>query len=293
MELEKDIQDQIYSKVDELPSLPTIVPKILAIANDEKSSVGDLVAVIRKGPSLTAKILKVANSAYYGFSGKISTVEMAVSVLGFNMIKSLVISIGMIDSEPSTGRSTHYTRRGLWVHSLGVAKAMEIIGEKYLSRKEREHLYVIGLLHDIGKMVYDKYFSIQYEYALDQAEVSGVANLFDFEKKFVGLDHGEVAAMLFQRWKFPKEIVETIRYHHWKEIPEGVNIKDLAILRIANIIVEELDIGNNGNPVPDTYIKSDLELFDITDEDLEFFKTKLSEVKGEILDFYDIIEEKK
>ena len=138
-------------------------------------------------------------------------------------------------------------------------------------------------------MIFDKYFSIQYEYALDQAGVSDYANLFDLEKKFIGMDHGEVAALLFQRWKFPKQIVEIIRYHHWEEVPDSVNKKDLAILRISNIIVEQLNIGNNGNPVAEEFNQSDLDLFGMTEEDIENLKNKLLDVKDEIFDFYDII----
>jgi c-di-GMP-related signal transduction protein len=105
--LEKsELKAKIYSKIEELPTLPAMIPKLLQLNESTKSSVSDLTALIARDPALSSKILKVANSGYYGFSQKISELERAIALLGFNMVKSLALSIGVIRSMPTRRRGT-------------------------------------------------------------------------------------------------------------------------------------------------------------------------------------------
>jgi HD-like signal output (HDOD) protein len=116
--MEKDkLREKIYSKIDEIPTLPIVIPKLLSLIESDKSNVADIADAISRDPALTSKILKVANSAYYGFSQGISSLEKAVSLLGFNMVQSLALSIGVLRSLPAGKISTHFSQKGLWIHS--------------------------------------------------------------------------------------------------------------------------------------------------------------------------------
>ncbi|MCK4816687.1 HDOD domain-containing protein, partial [bacterium] len=216
--MEKDeLRAKIYSKIDELPTLPTVIPKLLSLMDGSKSNAADVTEAISRDPSLTSKILKVSNSAYYGFPQGISSLERAVALLGFNMIKSLALSMGVLSSLPSGSKFPHFSQEGLWIHSLAVATAMKELGQRFGAGDDRDYLFIIGLLHDIGKVVLDQFFGELFQQALEEAQNLEKARLYMAERKVIGFDHGEVGAMLLKRWMFPDMIVNPIAVHHQTE----------------------------------------------------------------------------
>ena len=117
-----ELRAKIYSKIEELPTLPSVLPGLLHLMEDEMVSTSHVADVIGSDPALTSKILKAANSAYYGFPQEIDTLGRTVALPGFNMVGSLALSIGIMHSLPSGIRSSHFSEEGLWTHSLAVAR---------------------------------------------------------------------------------------------------------------------------------------------------------------------------
>lgn len=282
----EELRKTIYSKIDEIPTLPAVVPKLLRLIESEKSNTDDIANAISQDPALTSKILKVANSAYYGFSQEISSMDKAVPLLGFNMVKSLALSIGVIRSLPSQKESSRFSRQGLWTHSLAVATAMEKLGRR-LRKGDDGYLFVIGLLHDIGKIVLDQFFCDLFQRALEEADNLAAYELYLAERTVIGFDHGEVGSMLLTRWKFPTAISDPIAIHHQREIPEGINAHDIAMLRIADALVLEPDPGEEGDaPTPDIP-GSALTLLGIEERDLKDIRTHLRNARDGINDFFN------
>jgi putative nucleotidyltransferase with HDIG domain len=281
----EELRKTIYSKIDEIPTLPAVVPKLLRLIENEKSNADDIANAISSDPALTSKILKVANSAYYGFAQEISSLDKAVPLLGFNMVKSLALSIGVIRSLPSQKGSSRFSRQGLWTHSLTVATAMEKLGSR-LRKGDDGYLFVIGLLHDIGKIVLDQFFCDLFQRVLEEADDLAVYELYLAERTIIGFDHGEVGSMLLTRWKFPTAISDPIAIHHQREVPEGINAYDITMLRIADALALEPDPGEEGDaPTPDIS-GSDLTFLGIEESDLEDIRTYLHDARDGINDFF-------
>ena len=270
-----DVLKKIYSKIDEIPTLPAVVPKLLSVMENDSADASDIAGTISTDPALSSKILKVANSAYYGFSQEILSLKLAMPLLGHNMVKSLALSIGVIHSLPSDKKSPNFSDKGLWVHGLAVATLMQELGKRFRNGENAEHFFITGLLHDIGKVV------------LNQVHNERTAGLHIAESKLIGFDHGEIGAMLLTRWKFPDVISSSIAAHHQTKTPEGTNSRDVAMLRVANALPQELGLGQDGNPVPPAISEQDLKVLEIGKNEIEEMRAYLVGVKDEIYALFD------
>ena len=227
-------RNKIYSKINELPTLPSTVTRLLAMFEDKSSNVSLVTEVIHRDPSLAAKILKVANSAYYGFSQKISDLERAVALLGFNMVKSLAVSIGVMKSLPSQNKSS-VLGKDLWLHSVTVALLMRKMGKHLYGKKDSEYLFILGLLHDVGMVVFDQFFNEEFQGVLKEAQFADRKDIYKIERKVIGLDHGEAGGMLLTRWNFPSIISLAVTGHHLDFIEEELT-KEIALLKLGDIL---------------------------------------------------------
>ena len=278
---QKKLKDKIYSKIDELPTLPVVIPKLLGLIENEESDVSDITEVISRDLALTSKILKVANSAYYGFPQQILKLEHAVALLGYNMVKSLALSIGVIKTFPHGKKSSSFSVEGLWLHSLSVATMMQELGKRFAKENSEEPLFVIGLLHDVGKVVLYQFFGDLFQQALEKTNKPEELTLHAAEQEVIGIDHCQVAGMLLTRWKFPDIIVNPIAFHYHSEISEGTDPVDIAMLRIANIIDQETGLEDKGNATVSNVYQSDLAVLEMNDEDFDDMKTYSYSIKDE------------
>jgi len=284
------LQSVIYAKIDELPTLPAVIPRILSLMEDPGADAHKITEAISHDPALTSKILKVANSAYYGFPQKITSLDRAVALLGFNMVKSLAVSVGVIRSLPSKGLSEIFDIQDLWVHSLAVATAMKVIDGGKDGKEEGEALFIVGLLHDLGKIILAEFFPEDFAAALERSNSGSQAPLYESERQIIGIDHGEVGGMLLSRWKFPDLIVVPVTQHH--SLPTGGSeyLKETAALRIADVLAQEASIGNGGNGVVPELPKKELDVLEIGEQELEKVKKELLEAREGIFGFFQAIE---
>ncbi|MDA3899555.1 MAG: HDOD domain-containing protein [Spirochaetes bacterium] len=276
----------LYSRVNELPTLPVVIPKILLMMEDNRNDIKKLSTVIAYDPALVSKVLKVANSSYYGFPRKISEIERAVALLGFNMVKSLAISLGVLNTCAEPRSKAFFSETGLWFHSVAVATLTREINHTVLSSSKKDYLFVTALLHDIGKLIFDVYFSDLFERAIIDVENSGTYSLAASEKKIIGVDHGEVGALLLSRWNFPEEITTPVMYHHADSFPDEANRHDLAIIRIADALCQEFFF-NSIDDVPEpAIVAEDLELLNMKSRDVQYLKNYLHDNKQPINSFF-------
>lgn len=282
----EELRTRIYSKIDQVPTLPAVFPKIMRLMEDDMASGTDVADTISRDPALASRILKVANSAYYGFPQKIASVDRAITLLGFNMVKSLALSIGVMHSLPSGVFSSHFSEEGLWTHSLTVATAMERLGGKSQFFQPRDHVFLVGLLHDIGKVVLVEFFRESFLEALEEAQRVEAAPLHVVERRLLGFDHGEVGAMLLSRWKLPPVISEPIAVHHGEHFPEGIDRSDVAVLRVADALSQNLGLGQREILKPLEIREEDLEVLAVGEQELEGVKAHLEGAREEIGEFF-------
>ncbi len=222
------LKSQIMQKIEEVPSLPTIIYKVMELVNSDKSSAPDFEKVIAQDQALTARMLRMANSAYYSLSRKISTISEAVVYLGHNTIRSLVLGASTSSLFKRSLPAYGYKREGLWLHSNIVATLSRRLAiEINLTREEVENCYVSGLLHDIGKLILGPFASQFTEKFVERLENG--EELSEVENSLLGFSHGEIGRILLDKWKLPRNLIESVQLHHTPEESSYVPRETLCV----------------------------------------------------------------
>jgi putative nucleotidyltransferase with HDIG domain len=236
----------LVKRIQNLAPLPTLAHSILTIGNDPSSSAADLRNEIEKDQSLTARILKTVNSAYYGFHRKIGNVDRAIVILGFDEIINLTLAACIIEDYQSP--DSNFDRQKFWIHSLGSAYIARELAQK-LTSCDAKDAFVLGLLHDFGKVILDQRFKSLFEQILMVAREADTP-LHEVEFEVANIDHAEIGGLVAESWRLPVPLVKAIQYHHNPDLSKGVHPQEIAIAHLANYYAHLHAIGNSGNPKP-------------------------------------------
>ena len=231
---------QLVDDTKEKLSFPQIAMRILRLFENDDLSAYHLAKVVSLDPVLAAYILKIANSAYYNFPGKVKTLSDAITIIGFEEIKKIVI---MISAKNAFKVSDDYDRL-LWEHSLAVAVASSVINAK-VNITEDGVAYIAGLLHDIGKIVFKKNETIGYKELLNEA-IENDADMYLLEEKQFGYNHADVGGYLLEEWNFDQEIIDAVAFHHLNFTIKKASdfLKKAALVNVSDFIVNRfLGIG--------------------------------------------------
>ncbi len=221
-------------KLEGLPTLPPIVQRLNRMIEDEKTSIHQIADLIEKDQIITAKILRLANSAFYGFPKKVSTVQNALMLLGINIVKVLIITSSIFDI-------IYKEDVNLWEHSIGVAACSKILAEK-LELKEPQEVATAGLLHDLGKIVEKISFKEDYKKILEL--VQNNKDPLKAEKEILGIDHAEIGSFLMRIWNIPDRLIEAVDAHHELEKAKKFK-KEAAIVHLSNVLVHARGYGSS------------------------------------------------
>lgn len=195
----------ILDKKDNIPSMPLVLSQSLNLIDDPNSNIKQIAALISKDIALSAQVLKLVNSAYYGFPSQITTIEKAMALLGFNTIKNLILSVSV--------KSMMMTNSGkaLWEHSIRCAVACQMLS-KSLGGIDPDEAYIIGLLHDVGKSVME---TVNKDAIKEINRLIGLgADSLQAEQMFFGFTHTDVGKEVVTQWKLPLVVGSAVRYHH-------------------------------------------------------------------------------
>jgi putative nucleotidyltransferase with HDIG domain len=259
--INEDQVKRIISVTGNLPPVPHVAAKMMDLVGEENTSVRDLQKVISADPALTARILKMANSVFYSFDQKVSTLSHALVILGFRTVQSMGIAASSRTLFMKKGTQFGLKERLLWEHSIGVA-----MGCRQLSRlagyPHEETAFVAGLLHDIGKAILNQVVPKKYAQIVEQVYNDGRTTA-EIEREVLGFDHTHVGALIAQKWNFSWEMVETIAYHHSPEAETSGSALS-AILAISNDICKRMGVGienvGDGTPLSETWAAKALSL---------------------------------
>ena len=237
---------KIVSQIESLPSLPSIYSEIIEEMHSEDPSLKNVGDIISKDIGMTAKILQVINSVFFGLSRKISTPQEAVVLLGLETIKALVLSV-KIFAEFSQKKYAWFNIDALFNHSMSVsAYAKAIVKNEKLGQDLLIHSLMAGLLHDLGKLILATNFQEPYQQVLTAAQGSD-RNLWDLEYEAFGTSHAEIGAYLMGLWSLETPIIEAIAFHHCPANSMSQNMGLLTAVHVGNAIDHNGQAPTNGN----------------------------------------------
>lgn len=244
-EASEELTRRLSFAVEKMPAFPKSVQRVLELTRDINCPPKELVMVIEKDPVLTMKLLRILNSAYYSFSKPITSVNQSVVYLGLNTVKNLALSFAAMGTLPQQNEAGFDVQHYL-LHSLTTASLARTMCQKY-SRDDTDpgDCYIAGLLHDFGKVVFAQFLPAEFKAALAVSAAQSVS-LHLAEQQVIGTDHTVVGGMLVEKWQFPKQLTDNIRYHHADISPDNTV---QHCLFAANQISKQLKLGNGGNPV--------------------------------------------
>ena len=211
--MKTDALRQLVTRCVELPSVPAVFSEMVEALQDPESDIETIGSIVVKDGAMTAKILKLVNSAFFGLGHKISEPNEAVAYLGTDTIKSLVLFANAF-AEYERIKLNNFSVEALWAHSLVAARAAKIVATyEDAERKLADEAYVAGLLHDVGKLVFAANLPEEYQKALDLAREKKIS-LAAAEREIFGVDHADIGGYLLGLWGLPVPVVEAIALHH-------------------------------------------------------------------------------
>ncbi len=231
--------DQRLEKIEDLPTIPHTLQKVLSSLDEVSTSARTLEEIIRTDPILAAKVLRLANSPLYGASGEVNSIDRAVVLLGFEEVKNLVIGLSLTSSFSGDLGVEGLEARALWIHAIGVGTAAKMLGSR-VDGVDPEELFTAGLIHDIGRFVMCLHFP---EETKELIEICKKRNcpLAKAELEY-GLSHSEIGAYLATRWGLSEQIISIARYHHFPK-SAGSDARLAYIVFLADMLCHKLQLG--------------------------------------------------
>lgn len=222
-----------------LVSLPEVCIRVNEMLDEPSVTAADLGQIISQDTSLTARLLKIVNSSYYGFQAKIETVSRAVTVVGLRELRGLVIAASAVETFSNVPDEILNKVR-FWRHSLYCGVIARLLAEQcHVLHSER--LFVAGLLHDIGKLIIAQRLPTETRMIALEAD-GGQRSEFEVEQDFLGFNHAEVGGELMKAWSMPETLFESVAYHHSPQQAE-TGIMETCLVHIANILTDEAEQG--------------------------------------------------
>ncbi|MDR0362575.1 MAG: HDOD domain-containing protein [Planctomycetota bacterium] len=236
---------EVLDNFGDMPILPDVVAKLTQLIASPRTTASDINEILSRDPSLTARILRLVNSSYYGFSRRITTITNAVVILGFNQVRNLALSAFIMDNF-SVSKASGFDMKAFWRHSIGTALVAGHIA-KGLRVKLEEDAFVCALLHDLGKSVMAMKAPEDMRAVLAVVEAERIV-FHEAEKKTLDYDHATIGAALMERWNLPELMVEVARCHHDPESASEETRPLASVVNFADIIARSTLMGSAGDP---------------------------------------------
>ena len=277
--------DAILEAIDKLPPFPAVVTQALAVIDDPESSAVDVVKVVQYDQAITANVLKVCNSAYFGLPRKVGSLREAVVLLGGKQLKEIILTGTVVKFYSSVMEGYALSKKELWKHAVSTAIISTIISEK-VKEAEKALVFTAGLLHDVGKTILSSVVEEYFEQMFALVAEDGLS-FTEAEEEILGIDHAEVGARMGRMWGFPEEIVQAIKYHH---APQKARQDDAVThtVHLANIICLMMGIGVGRQGLAIKGRKEVLEQHGLKNEDVQIIMASFYEEYRKVQDVLDL-----
>ena len=252
IEQQRDLKERIIKAAKDLPPMPDVIFKIQRTLLDPNAYAQQIADLIETDQALAARVLKIANSPFYGMTGKVASVHHAAVILGFKTLGELTTIASFSELMGNKLPGYGYRADELWKHSLAVALASKHIAQK-LNPELINDALTAGLIHDLGKLILDPYVLEQRE-IFDEFMEATDQTFLKAEKHILGFDHAEIAFEICTHWNFPESLALSIKYHHYPSLSDDnemayiLHLADyIAVLSVSGYDMDEiLDIQEEG-----------------------------------------------
>jgi len=232
----------LIRNMGELPTIPSVFSVVNKMLSDPHTSAIDVGQVVSNDQVIASKILKLANSAFYGFAGRVNTVPHAIAVLGFNATKNVVLTTGILSTLNLKTPIEGFNLAAFWKHSAAVGAIARLAAEEFYAQR-KEEAFVAGLLHDIGKLILAICSPEDFARCINLATSTGCLFL-DAEKEILGICHTDIVALVNRRWNLPREIAAVMINHHKNISVLSEHTRMVAIVKLADVLARGLQFGN-------------------------------------------------
>lgn len=264
--MKEEVLEKIILETVDIPSLPPIAMKVLQLINDDYSSIKELEKIIGRDQSFSARLLRIANSPYYGRDRSIDTISTGILLIGFNTMKSLVVAASLKDLHRKFG----LFEQRLWEHSLGVSIAASLIAFETKLMTPEEAM-IGGLIHDVGKTILNNSMPESYSVIVERVHESNQSFL-NVENEMLGFNHCHVGGLISRKWKLPKNLETVAEFHHADDFSamDDRTYENLCkVINVADAMCVGMGIG----------LRSPLTGYAVNYESLGFSAEKFAEVE--------------
>ncbi len=286
------ITEELKGKIElfgNLPTLPQVASRLMSVINNPLTSAGDVAFIIGQDQSLSAKVLRLANSAFYGIPHSVTNITNAVVILGLKVINTMVLSLTVFDMFPESKRSgSLFNRKSFWIHSLCCGLTAKFLSARIrkLVLFDAEEAFCAGLLHDIGKVVMEQYIHDDFHNALQYALEKRMP-IYRAEYELLGYSHTDVAEWLTANWRLPAEIRLPLIYHH--DPTSSVQCQDIiALCHLADWLCYETGMTIKGDYQPPQVEDCCIKNLKLSSGDIDTIKEKIPEEVEKTSIFFDI-----
>ncbi len=275
-------KEDIFKKLEtirDLPTLPVILEKLRKAVHDSKSDAQRIARIIEDDPSMMAKILRVVNSALFAGTERINDLQLAVARMGTSTINNIALSTSVFSAFGAAGEKD-FNRTEFWRHSISTGIAVNVLYARYSGNLKKRYtkdvLHLAGLLHDIGKIIFEQYFHEEFISAIRTSSESFIPH-FQVELDTIGADHAQAGAWLGKKWHLAEELIEVIRWHHEPENADERHKELVMLCHAGNYVCNLVKIGNSGDAVAPAFFRGVWKRLGVDIEDLSGIMDQIKE----------------
>ncbi|MBU8870377.1 MAG: HDOD domain-containing protein [Gemmatimonadales bacterium] len=273
--------------IKDIPTLPLIYQELFRMMQDPEVSVPKIAEIIAQDQALTAKILHLVNSAFYGFNKQIKTISRAVVILGFKAVRSAALAISVFDFFNDEDSTEELNMAKFWKHSIAVATISKVLADR-IPVKQAEEAFTIGLLHDVGKLIEKHYFPQDFE-ELCRAAQEQQMSWIEGEGALFQVNHAIIGKAVFRMWDFPPTVVEAVQLHH-SSVTTAKYPQLVALVQVANFVSYQLEYGAPGAFPPRECPPEALKLLNLQLEQVEDFHDQIQQEMESSLEILKLLD---
>jgi putative nucleotidyltransferase with HDIG domain len=279
--------DEIVARIDSLAPIPPVATQILSLVEDQDACMSEIAELIRHDPSITANVLKICNSAYFGLVQKVESIQDALTLLGLDRVTELVLMNCLSSSLGGIQQGYQLGEGQLWRHAVTSAHVSVLLAERVGGDYNKHLLFTAALLKDIGKLVLSRYVAASFDRINSLVDTSGYS-FNESEKKVIGISHEDLGAIVAEKWSFSDRMVRIIRNHHLLQDSESADM-ETQLVHLSDLMCLMMGVGTGADGLAYRFYSTVLDQVGVTDQIVEDIMLEASSLQKQIDELISLV----